>query len=119
MCGIVGSWHKNCPTNYQNKFRVAIDLLYSRGPDDKGEFVENNDFGNVALGIRRLSIIDLSSSGKQPMQSNDRRYTIIFNGEIYNFKELKKELEICGAIFKSNSDTEVLLNAWIYWGKGV
>ncbi len=118
MCGIVGSWHKNCPTNYQNKFSVAIDLLYSRGPDDKGEFVENNDFGNVALGIRRLSIIDLSSSGKQPMQSNDRRYTIIFNGEIYNFKELKKELEICGAIFKSNSDTEVLLNAWIYWGKG-
>lgn len=84
-----------------------------RGPDDEGVFLQDN----VGLGFVRLSIIDLSPAGHQPMISSDKRYVIVFNGEIYNYIELKKILESKGYIFFSTSDTEVLLNAYIEWGE--
>lgn len=92
------------------------DLLAHRGPDDKGSFIDAN--GTVALGHRRLSIIDLTSSGQQPMSTPDGRLTIVFNGEIYNYLELRKELKGYGIEFQTRSDTEVLLRAYDVWGIG-
>jgi asparagine synthase (glutamine-hydrolysing) len=84
-----------------------------RGPDDEGVFIENN----VGLGFVRLSIIDLSSSGHQPMFSKDERFVLVFNGEIYNYIELRNELEKEGYIFFTRTDSEVMLNAYIKWGE--
>lgn len=83
-----------------------------RGPDQEG-FFETPD---ISLAHNRLSIIDLSEGGKQPMKTKDGRFVIVFNGEIYNYKDLRKELESLGEIFSSQSDTEVLLIAWAKWG---
>lgn len=89
------------------------DLLGHRGPDDAGQFVS----GNVGLTFRRLSIIDLSAGGHQPMLSGSGRYAIVFNGEIFNYLELRAELEAKGHVFHSASDTEVLLEAYVEWGE--
>lgn len=86
-----------------------------RGPDYQGLYDDPNN--NISLGHQKLSIIDTSDLGSQPMQSDDKRYVITFNGEIYNYIELKRELERFGYTFVSNSDTEVLLKAWIHWGE--
>lgn len=83
--------------------------LAHRGPDDEGIFSDDH----AVLGQRRLSIIDLSSAGHQPMQSPDNRFVLVFNGEIYNFRELRKQMDYP---FQSNSDSEVLLAAWLTWG---
>ncbi len=83
------------------------------GPDDAGIFVD----GRVGLGHRRLSIIDLSPGGHQPMKATSRAVWLTFNGEIYNFRELKKELSSLGHVFNSTSDTEVLLNSYLQWGE--
>lgn len=91
----------------------ARDTMIHRGPDDSGVYYNKKD--EIALGHRRLSIIDLSDSGKQPLESADGRYIIIFNGEIYNYIELKKEL-VNFYNFKTRTDTEVLLVAYIKWG---
>ncbi len=115
MCGIIGSWHKQCPENYQNELNKSLELLFHRGPDDKDLFIEKVGKSSVAFGHRRLSIIDLTSGGHQPMHSSDKRYSIIFNGMIYNYKELRKNLEKLGFKFYSNSDTEVLLQSWVAW----
>lgn len=87
------------------------DSLIHRGPDDAGALVHNN----VGMVFRRLSIIDLSANGHQPMLSGSGRYAIVFNGEIFNYLELRAELEGKGYVFRSSSDTEVLLNAYIEW----
>lgn len=87
------------------------DSLIHRGLDGEGQYVD----GFVGLGHRRLAIIDLSSAGHQPMQTADGRYTITYNGEIYNFKELRIELEAIGHHFHSNTDTEVVLKAYAQW----
>lgn len=89
-------------------------LLTHRGPDDSGSLVHRN----VGMVFRRLSIIDLSSSGHQPMVSDSGRYAIVFNGEIFNYLELREILEKRGYVFRSSSDTEVLLNAYIEWKEG-
>lgn len=89
--------------------RMNVALAH-RGPDDGGVFSDDR----VSLGHRRLSIIDLSNAGHQPMQSADGRYVIVFNGEIYNFRELRSELDYP---FRSHTDTEVLLAAWQAWGE--
>jgi asparagine synthase (glutamine-hydrolysing) len=89
------------------------DRIAHRGPDDHGVAV----IGPCGLGHRRLSIIDLSPLGHQPMQTEDGRVTIAFNGEIYNFPELRAELEQAGIRFKSRSDTEVLLRGYVHWGR--
>ncbi len=88
------------------------DAIAHRGPDGEGQWIE----GNVGLGHRRLAIIDLSPAGHQPMVSGDLRYVLSYNGEIYNFRELRAELETQGCAFRSRTDTEVLLNAVITWG---
>lgn len=106
MCGIIGIIGKE--SNNKELLKQMNDLITHRGPDDEGFFYANN----VGLAMRRLAIIDIKR-GKQPMTSADGRYTIIFNGEIYNYKDLKKELEKKGVQFKTDSDTEVLLNLYI------
>lgn len=89
-------------------------VLAHRGPDDDGVWADEQ--AGIALAHRRLSILDLSAHGHQPMRSADDRYVIAFNGEIYNFASLRTELENAGASFHSDSDTEVLLEAIAAWG---
>jgi asparagine synthase (glutamine-hydrolysing) len=116
MCGIIGGWIRNAGKS--PNFHAGLAKLKHRGPDDLGlnRWPLNN--GEVVFGHTRLSIIDLSSAAHQPMMSSDGRYAIVFNGEIYNYRELRLELEILGYHINSESDTEVLLAAWITWGVG-
>jgi asparagine synthase (glutamine-hydrolysing) len=112
MCGIVGAVQvKGCRAN-PVALRAAADVLYKRGPDDSGIWIENN----VGLGHRRLAILDVTSAGHQPMVSQDGRYVIVHNGEIYNFRELRKELDAHANNWRSESDTEVILAAYAIWG---
>ena len=111
MCGITGV--------YSFKDNVSHELLIEmnnsikhRGPDNGSIKV----FGNVGLGHRRLSIIDLSNEANQPMSCEDNRYTIIFNGEVYNFLEIKNKLQLEGVKFYTSSDTEVILKSFKFYG---
>ena len=111
MCGVIGiSGIVN-----EAELQEGINLLSHRGPDDSGIFIDNN-FG-IGLGHTRLSIQDLSSAGHQPMSDDSGDVVIVFNGEIYNFKELRSQLEIKGYSFYGNSDTEVLIKLYIDVGK--
>ena len=112
MCGIVGVFDTKKRTTLEH-LRSMTDSISHRGPDDSGEYVDGS--GRLLFGHQRLSIIDLSSSGHQPMSVG--RFTITYNGEIYNFKEIKEELKQSGINFKGGSDTEVLLQAWQKWGE--
>lgn len=111
MCGIVGSLFGGNAIDAVRISRSA-ELLHTRGPDDAGVWAE----GDAALGHRRLSVLDLSQSGHQPMQSPDGRYVIVHNGEIYNFRELRAELSGDNRCWSSDSDTEVILAAFAAWG---
>ncbi|MEM3227304.1 MAG: asparagine synthase (glutamine-hydrolyzing), partial [Thermoplasmata archaeon] len=114
MCRIVGFLDFSNKNNY-NLERVITsmrDTLIYGGPDDAGNFIDQSN--NLALGHRRLSIIDLSITGHQPMEFDN--YVIVYNGEIYNFIDIKKELEALGYKFYSTSDTEVILKAFHRWG---
>lgn len=117
MCGIAGGWWQNTD-QAARKLRYALQKIKHRGPDDSGHqlYPVGNAGGLVALGHARLSIIDLSAAGHQPMHSPDGRWAIVFNGEIYNYRELRTELRAHGHRFTSDSDTEVLLAAWAQWG---
>lgn len=117
MCGIAGGWFKGEQSDIASRVESALAAMRLRGPDDQGYEVIPHSFGNVVLGHTRLSIIDLSSSGHQPMYSHSGRYGLIFNGEIYNYRELRDELKNKGYAFHSDSDTEVLLIAWKHWGR--
>ena len=113
MCGIAGEVNFKSPLEAGGeRVRSMIGLLRHRGPDGHGVWAEPG----ICLGHRRLSIIDTSDAAAQPMHSPDGRHTIVFNGEIYNFLELKKELAALGETFQSRSDTEVLLRALAVWG---
>ncbi|MBW2269826.1 MAG: asparagine synthase (glutamine-hydrolyzing) [Deltaproteobacteria bacterium] len=117
MCGITGSLRFEADLSGEalTGFTLAmIDTLTHRGPDDRGVWVDAA--AGIALGHRRLSILDLSSGGAQPMTSQCGRYTIVYNGEIYNFIELRDELEATGCKFRGHSDTEVALEALVKWG---
>ncbi len=116
MCGIFGSFNRNPSPRFDEQLQAAQRLLRHRGPDDHGLQRVSVSGGQMALGQTRLSIIDLTSGGHQPMNSLDGRYTIVFNGEIYNYKELRDDLRAQGCRFTSDSDTEVLLAAWATWG---
>ena len=118
MCGILGILFQNVENHEALMCQIDHGLfaLGHRGPDDKGsEFFSRGNNG-LALGHARLSVIDLSPSGHQPMKSEDGRWTITFNGEIYNYRELRQNLQPLGHNFNTNSDTEVLLAAWSRWG---
>ena len=117
MCGIAG-FLDHSPNGVQyNLSEVATHMaeaMYFRGPDHGGVWTDQRH--NLALSHRRLAVIDLSPSGHQPMLSADKRYAIVYNGEIYNFLELKKTLTGMGHTFSGTSDTEVLLQACVVWG---
>jgi len=113
MCGISGIYGNELNIEVVQRMNNAMSL---RGPDDFGSWLNNNK--TICLGQTRLSIIDLSENAHQPMQSADLRYTLVFNGEIYNYKEIRLELlNTTDTKFKSDSDTEVILEAWKKWGK--
>jgi asparagine synthase (glutamine-hydrolysing) len=116
MCGIYGGFWQGPHEVPARRLSEAQSLLHHRGPDDRGVETFTVADGALALGHTRLSIIDLSPGGHQPMHSADRRYTIVFNGEIYNYRELRKELQALGHSFQTESDTEVLLACWAQWG---
>lgn len=114
MCGICGIAYRDRESLAQEGLITRMrDSLLRRGPDDAGNFIAPG----VALGSRRLAILDLSANGHMPMQSSDGRYTIIYNGEVFNFAELRTELEQKGYTFRSQTDTEVILNLYIDEGK--
>jgi asparagine synthase (glutamine-hydrolysing) len=114
MCGILGASFSEGVID-PGRFADALDLLSHRGPDSTGSWF--HDSKQDALGFKRLSILDLSDNGNQPFISNCGQYKIVFNGEIYNFSALKKLLIKKNYIFRSNSDTEVLLYAYAAWGQ--
>lgn len=115
MCGIVGALQTGITADaWQTRLQRMTDSLRHRGPDDSGIWFDTD--AGIGLGHRRLSIIDLSPAGHQPMWSADRRYVIVYNGEIYNYLVLRDELEQCGHVFRSRSDTEVMLTAFSRWG---
>ncbi len=118
MCGIAGGWFPGGQDGVVAGLERALAALRHRGPNDQGFEMFPASDGTVCLGHTRLSIIDLSSAGHQPMTSSDGRYTIVFNGEVYNYRELRDVLSREGYRFASDSDTEVLLAAWQYWGVG-
>jgi asparagine synthase (glutamine-hydrolysing) len=118
MCGITGYWSHLSRQSWDSE--KVIDAMTTaiahRGPDDMQSWLDHN--AGVALGHRRLSIIDLSLAGRQPMLSADGRYVIVYNGEIYNHRDIRRELEAIDAAptWKGHSDTEVLLAAISHWG---
>ncbi len=112
MCGICGFYTKKAVT--QEQFKAMNDSMAHRGPDDAGEVLLAGKNGYaVGLGHRRLSVIDLSDAGHQPMFSNDKNLSVVFNGEIYNHQKLRKEL--AGYKFRTHCDTEVILAAYLKW----
>ena len=113
MCGIAGIWRFNSKIS-KDEIVSFTDSMFHRGPDGAGYEVFEED--NLALGHRRLSILDLTEAGKQPMSYANARYWLTFNGEIYNFIEIKKELSEKGHQFISQSDSEVVLAAYVEWG---
>ena len=125
MCGIFGHFLNKFTQDIQernNCLKLAADSLYHRGPDDNGletfkiKSEEDKFTKLLSFGHTRLSIIELSKKGHQPMSSSDGRYVIVYNGEIYNYKELRNELKDLGYTFNTQSDTEVLIAAWSQWG---
>src|SRR5699024_7180118 len=110
MCGIVGFVDKNI-ADKKPVIEAMMETIKHRGPNSSGELVE----GDTAFGFRRLSIIDINS-GVQPIYNEDRSKAIIFNGEIYNYKDVRKDLKKAGHIFTTETDTEVLLHGFEEWG---
>ncbi len=118
MCGIVGFFHQSdsLPAGFEvgtspRVLEAMLALMYHRGPDEAGYYFDER----TGFGTARLSIIDLST-GQQPIPDEAQRYWIAYNGELYNYKERRTELEALGHHFASTSDTEVLLHAYIQWG---
>lgn len=112
MCGIAGIVNYGGAAVAPPVLQAMTDAIAHRGPDGEGHWIEDG----VGFGHRRLAIIDLSPLAHQPMMSHDNRYVLSYNGEIYNFRELRTELEAMGYPFRSQSDSEVLLTAWAAWG---
>ena len=115
MCGICGQYNfgNQAPVLRQHIEEMTKSLVH-RGPDDEGYYIA----GPLGLGFRRLSIIDLAG-GHQPMSDQEESVWVVFNGEIYNFRELRRELEACGHVFRTRSDTEVIVHGYKQWGDAV
>src|SRR6266542_3957856 len=117
MCGIAGYVERReSPTldRLKEDVRIMASCLSHRGPDDSGVWADPQN--GIAFGHCRLAILDLSPTGHQPMRSADGRFVITYNGEIYNYLDLRKELQCSGHAFKGTSDTEVMLAAFLEWG---
>ena len=117
MCGIIGIYAKESDLRNVSKLEIALEKLRHRGPNSQSLEVTEIDNATIVLGHARLSVIDLTSEAGQPMTTLDGRYSIVFNGEIYNHLELRGLLKNAGYLFKTHSDTEVLLAAWAKWGE--
>src|SRR5262245_35803087 len=116
MCGILGQItfsDRDCAVPGEQISPWLIGLMARRGPDGEGFW---SDGRHSTLAFRRLAILDLSQNAQQPMLTSDGRYALVYNGEVYNFRELRRELEQAGARFRSTGDTEVVLYALAYWG---
>ena len=113
MCGFVG--FTGSIENKEAVLEAMMNRIVHRGPDMGGQYFD----GDVSMGFRRLSILDLSEAGRQPMTSVDGNVTVTFNGEIYNFQELRAQLEAAGHTFHCNADTEVLVHGYEEWGEGL
>jgi asparagine synthase (glutamine-hydrolysing) len=113
MCGIAGIFNLNGEPASPKILKKMTDAILHRGPDGEGHYTD----GYVGLGHRRLAIIDLSPAGHQPMISANHQFVLSYNGEVYNFRELRIELERLGHHFYSQTDSEVVLNAWVEWGE--
>ena len=114
MCGIAGWYARGGRPVDVGTLRAMCATIVHRGPDDEGVLAEG-DFG---FGMRRLAIVDLAG-GHQPMESDDARYSVTFNGEIFNYPQLRRELEALGHTFRTHSDTESILRGFQSWGAGV
>src|SRR5689334_10566756 len=117
MCGVCGFLQTDRIVEPASMTAVVARMaqkLHHRGPDDSGAWVDPHC--GIALGHRRLSIIDLSTEGHQPMRSHSGRYVVAYNGEIYNFRELRRELDADSIDWRGHSDTEVMLAAFERWG---
>jgi asparagine synthase (glutamine-hydrolysing) len=112
MCGIAGIFHRDGRPASPVALKAMTDIIAHRGPDGEGHYRD----GPIGLGHRRLSIIDLTDAARQPMTTRDGRYVLTYNGEIYNFQELKADLSARGHLFHSSGDSEVLLAAFSEWG---
>ena len=113
MCGINGILHLQSQKKVDERILTQMrDALEHRGPDDKGIYIQQN----IGLGHRRLSILDVTSAGHQPFLSEDGRYAMVYNGEIYNFKEFYAELKSKGFEIRTHSDTEVLMKLFQLYG---
>src|SRR5213593_2903245 len=113
MCGIVAVRMLAGARSASDLVTPMVGTLAHRGPDDAGVFVE----GQIGLGFKRLAILDLSPTGHQPMRSADDTAVLVFNGEIFNYVELREELRTLGHTFRSTGDAEVLLQAYLQWGE--
>jgi asparagine synthase (glutamine-hydrolysing) len=112
MCGIAGIFHRDGRPASPVALKAMTDIIAHRGPDGEGHYRD----GSIGLGHRRLSIIDLTDAARQPMATRDGRFVLTYNGEIYNFQELKAELSARGHLFHSSGDSQVLLTAFLEWG---
>lgn len=112
MCGVAGVIRLDGGNIEPSLLTAMTDAIAHRGPDGEGQWIE----GNVGIGHRRLSIIDLSETGHQPMVDASNRFVLSYNGEVYNFKELRRELEKLGHRFRGKSDSEVVLISFVEWG---
>lgn len=117
MCGIAGVLFEDGETPDKAELVGLAKALAHRGPDGEGIWTSSD--GKAGFVHRRLAILDTSERGHQPMHSSDNNYTIVFNGEIFNFLELREELSLLGSRFSSDSDTEVILAAWHHWGESM
>jgi len=115
MCGIAGAVGRFSKAEAHQTVQSMVSALEHRGPDDQGVVTFESNAHLVSLGNTRLSILDQSAAGHQPMTEQSGRYWVVFNGEIYNFKELRKMIDAGGRIFRTSSDTEVLLQAFHRW----
>ena len=113
MCGISGIFNLNGEPVSPVLLRRMTDAIAHRGPDGEGFYINKS----VGFGHRRLAIIDTSPAGHQPMITSDERFVLTYNGEIYNFQELRLRLESLGHQFRSKTDTEVVLHAYVEWGE--
>ena len=115
MCGICGVAFASRGAEAEARVRAMAGALGHRGPDEEGLLVDARAPG-LALGMRRLSIIDLAG-GHQPLWNESSDVAVAFNGELYNFRDLRERLSLCGHRFTTNSDTEILVHAWEEWGE--
>ena len=116
MCGICGFAYASSPAEAESHVRSMAAAMVHRGPDEDGFLIHDSRSPGTALGMRRLSIIDLSG-GHQPVWNEARDVAVVFNGELYNYREVRQRLILAGHQFSTNCDTEILAHGWEEWGE--